>query len=182
MRQSSFKMRSKKLRVWFAVLVVSTMLPATVMAESADAGRKLFTGEKSFENGGPPCMSCHNAGVGVLGGGSLGPDLTQVMADESRSVLIMADWINSEDTPTMGAIFSRHEVTEAEVEDIKAFLTGQASGSVKASGAQFAGGGIVGFIVLMIIISALWSGRYRNRNKGTAHEAMWRNYGGKGGA
>src|SRR3989337_709452 len=41
------------------------------------AGRALFTGARRLENGGPACMSCHSvAGLGALGGGALGPDLT----------------------------------------------------------------------------------------------------------
>ncbi len=44
-------------------------------AEQGDykTGRALFSGEKRFTNGGPPCISCHSAGVGELGGGILGP-------------------------------------------------------------------------------------------------------------
>jgi len=182
MQRCSKDVQGSKLRIWLVAIVVSVLLPGISLAGQAESGRKLFTGEKSFKNGAPPCISCHNASDGVLGGGSLGPDLTEVMVDDSRSGLVMAEWINDEGNPTMGQIFSRHEVTEEEVEDLKAFLTVQGSKGVKTSGAQFAGGGIVGFIGLMILITVLWSGRYRNRNKGTAHEAMWRNYGGKGGA
>jgi len=41
-------------------------------------GKNLFTGAARFENEGPPCLSCHTiAGIGRLGGGTLGPDLTR---------------------------------------------------------------------------------------------------------
>jgi mono/diheme cytochrome c family protein len=40
-------------------------------------GRELFVGSARFQNGGPPCMSCHSiSGIGALGGGTLGPDLS----------------------------------------------------------------------------------------------------------
>ena len=46
---------------------------------NADTGKELFTGVARFQNGGPPCMACHSTGgLGALGGGALGPDLTTV--------------------------------------------------------------------------------------------------------
>src|SRR6476646_10160995 len=46
---------------------------------NADTGKELFTGVARFQNGGPPCMACHSTGgLGALGGGQLGPDLTTV--------------------------------------------------------------------------------------------------------
>jgi cytochrome c2 len=46
---------------------------------NADTGKELFTGVARFQNGGPPCMACHSTGgIGALGGGALGPDLTTV--------------------------------------------------------------------------------------------------------
>ncbi|MBI5344753.1 MAG: hypothetical protein HZB83_05375, partial [Deltaproteobacteria bacterium] len=55
---------------------------------NADIGRQLFTGERSFTNGAPPCISCHSAGVGALGGGVLGPNLTKTYADPSKNPLL----------------------------------------------------------------------------------------------
>ena len=41
-------------------------------------GKNLFTGATRFEGGGPPCLACHSiAGIGALGGGALGPNLTE---------------------------------------------------------------------------------------------------------
>ena len=49
----------------------------TAAAGDAERGENLFTGSDRFEAGGPSCLSCHAvAGVGALGGGRLGPDLT----------------------------------------------------------------------------------------------------------
>ena len=162
------------------------MVPATGSAQdvagsgNVDAGRALFTGERAFKNGGPPCISCHSAGrIGALGGGSLGPDLTKVW--EQKPFLIDPNWLNSEGVPVMGPVFSKHKVTAEEVEDLKAFFSSVAAESPAAGGGKFLIGGIVGSVVMLVFFSIVWSNRYRKRCQGTAHDALWRNYGGKGG-
>ncbi len=175
-----------KLHVWLLVLiVVFAFFPVTVFSEVAgsgndEAGKKLFTGETRFANGGPPCMSCHNAGVGALGGGSLGPDLTKVWT--TKSYLINGSWINAKGLPVMGPIFSAHNITDEEVEDLKAFFSVQAATGVPGGEQpKFVVGGLIGFVIIFVAFSIIWSGRYRSRNKGTAHDVLWRNYSGKGG-
>jgi mono/diheme cytochrome c family protein len=151
----------------------------------AGIGKMLFTGEKRFENGGPACISCHNVGLGALGGGTLGPNL--MLPNEKYGVgpapqnpLIAAAWINSAGTPVMGAIFSRKNVTDDEVTHLKAFFSTLPAEQTSKSGA-FVGISAAGFVGILIFFSIVWSGRYRKRCGGTAHEAIWRNYGGKGG-
>lgn len=152
----------------------------------SEAGRKLYTGETRFTNGGPACISCHDVGVGALGGGTLGPNL--MLPNEKYGVgsapsnpLIAAGWINSAGTPVMGAIFSKKNVTDEEVEHLKAFFKSIPENPSNKTGI-FVGVGIVGFIGILIFFGIVWSNRYRNRcGGGTAHQAIWRNYGGKGG-
>jgi hypothetical protein len=161
------------------VAAVAPETPAVVGSGDYKAGLALFTGQRAFKNGGPPCISCHNAGVGALGGGSLGPDLTKVWVD--KSFLIDAGWINSDGIPVMGAIFSKKNVTPEEVADLQTFFHQQSTMSAAAGSGKFVLGGIIAFVIFIIIIAAGWSGRYRNRCQGTAHDALWRNYAGKGG-
>ncbi len=181
----------RRLQVWLTVVIavaLTALLPviaepvlAAEIAGSGDykAGEALFTGRTRFENGGPPCISCHSTGVGALGGGTLGPNLTKVWAE--KFFLIDAGWINSEGVPVMGAIFPKRNITEEEVEHLKAFFSVRAQEAPKSSTGKFVGISIAGFIGLIIIMGIIWSGRYRSRNQGTAHDALWRNYGGKGG-
>lgn len=174
-----------RLQVWLVAVFIFLLLPvaatAVDIAGSGDykAGKAYFTGENSLSNGGPACISCHNAGVGALGGGSLGPDLTKIWTD--KFFLINADWINSEGIPVMGAIFSKKNITAEEVADLQAFFSVQAEKGASSGVGKFIGGGIVGCIIILVFFAIVWGGRYRNRCKGTAHDALWRNYGGKGG-
>lgn len=148
----------------------------------ANVGRALFTGEMRFANAGPPCMSCHSSGVGALDGGSLGPNLTKAYVDESKNPLLSTAWVNGGGSPTMGPIFMAKNITEAEMENLRAFLKAQGANDVAPSqSATFAGIGIIGFVAILILFTIIWSGRYSKRTRNTAHDALWRNYGGKGG-
>ena len=86
------------------------------------SGKNLFTGADRLANGGPPCMSCHSvAGIGALGGGQIGPDLTQVLAKYNgeqglTSVLTQIAF------PTMVPIYSGQPLTGQEAADLVAFL------------------------------------------------------------
>ena len=155
---------------------------APVEAGDANVGRALFTGETRFTNAGPACMSCHSAGIGALDGGNLGPNLTKAYVDESKNPLLSTAWVNGGGSPTMGPIFAAKNITEAEMENLRAFLKAQGANNVAPSqSATFAGIGIIGFIAILILFTIIWSGRYSKRTKNTAHDALWRNYGGKGG-
>ena len=159
--------------------------PAEVAApaESGDAatGKMYFTGEKRFASGAPACISCHSVSYGTLNGGILGPNLTKVYADESKNPLLSAAWING-GSPVMAPIFGAKNVTDEEVSHLRAFFAEQSKGEVASSQTgTFTIIGLGGFVGILIVFNIIWSGRYRNRNKGTAHDALWRNYGGKGG-
>ncbi|MFQ5858916.1 MAG: c-type cytochrome [Anaerolineae bacterium] len=84
-------------------------------------GKNLFTGTTRFQNGGPSCMACHSiTGIGALGGGALGPDLTQAFStygeDGIASVLANIPF------PAMSFIFSEHPLTPEEQAHLRAFL------------------------------------------------------------
>lgn len=184
-----------------AAVLIGLILPAVAMAQVAETqqsaaepaaapalaagdsniGRTLFTGERRFTNGGPPCISCHSAGEGALDGGILGPNLTQVFAGP-KMALLNTGWVNSPGLPVMGPIFSARNVTDQEMEHLRAFFSSIATKQPAPSKTgTFVGISAAGFVSILIFFSIVWSGRYRKRNKGTAHDALWRNYGGKGG-
>ena len=93
----------------------------------ADRGKLLFEGSDRFDEGGPACLSCHSvAGVGALGGGRLGPDLSGAFekfggAQGLDGVLAAVAF------PTMAPIFTDRQLSADERADLVAFLESAAS-------------------------------------------------------
>lgn len=82
-------------------------------------GKELFSGQKSFYYGGPPCGSCHRAGY--IGQGTSAPDLTSIYGDSLRMELVSGLWINSGGSPSMN-IYTQKYISDEEVQNIRAFL------------------------------------------------------------
>ncbi len=110
---------------------------AALPAGDPAVGRELFTGAQRFENGGPPCMGCHPiGGIGALGGGSLGPDLTQ-SATQYGGAANMTKVLSDIPFPTMMPIFGQEQgrtpLTDQEAADLAAFMQ-QASTAERSTG------------------------------------------------
>lgn len=85
------------------------------------AGRKLFSGELALANGGPHCIACHSvSGIGILGGGGLGPDLTHVAQRYGQPGLAAA--LKTIAFPTMLGPFQNKPLSPSEQADLVAFL------------------------------------------------------------
>jgi mono/diheme cytochrome c family protein len=101
----------------------ATAPPPTGMSSTGDpaVGKLLFTGEKALSNGGPSCISCHSvSSLGLLGGGGLGPDLTQVYQRFGEAGLASA--LNTLPFPTMIGPFQNHPLTVEEQADFIAYF------------------------------------------------------------
>lgn len=107
--------------------------PAAPAAGDVGAGKDLFTGIARFEYAGPPCMACHSvAGLGALGGGALGPDLTPAYAKFGEAGL--ASILAGLPFPTMSPIYGSRPLTPREQADLRAYLQ-QASTQTRSAGA-----------------------------------------------
>jgi len=87
----------------------------------ASAGKNLFTGATRLTNGGPSCRACHSsAGIGGLGGGKLGPDLTGAYAKYGDGLIA---WPSAgSPSLTMRPVFESKPLTPQEEADLLAFF------------------------------------------------------------
>ena len=128
-----------------------------------ESGKELFTGVTRFANGGPPCMACHSVGgIGALGGGQLGPDLTGAASRYGGASGLDA-FVAGTPTPTMKAVWSQHPLTNEERASVVAFV-GQAGVSERPAQAisQLAGLAALGLVVLLAAAGLNWRNRLRN--------------------
>lgn len=126
-------------------------------------GKELFMGATRFRNGGPPCMACHSvAGIGALGGGQLGPDLTAVV-ERFGGAAAVSVFVGSSPTPTMNAIWMRAPLAAGERADVVAFLA-RASVSRRPAQAvwQLAGLSVLGLAILLALAGWIWRRRLRD--------------------
>lgn len=124
-------------------------------------GRNLFTGIVSFKMGGTPCSACHHiAGIGGLGGGSLGPDLTRIYKDygEEGIVSILAA---PSSFPTMKPIYEDRLLTSEEQAHLKAFFKSVADKPAVHLTLPFIALGLGGLLVLMALSQGVWRRRLR---------------------
>jgi cytochrome c2 len=97
---------------------ITAKLRADLPTASFEAGKKLFRGGKSLQNGGPSCISCHYF---VNEGGSLGVDLTNVK-DRVDGVALQSGIENSS-YKVMRAIYAKHSVTKEESLHLAEYLS-----------------------------------------------------------
>jgi mono/diheme cytochrome c family protein len=122
-------------------------------------GKELFTGVVRFQKGGAPCMACHSiAGIGALGGGALGPDLTPAFNKYTDAGL--TTFLATMPLPTMNAVWSARPLTPQEQSNVRAFLqqASVAGRPIEALGrlAALAAGGTV---LLFLIAQLYWRRR-----------------------
>lgn len=91
---------------------------------SVENGRNLFMGYVHFQNDGPPCMGCHSIGDnGLLGGGAMGPNLTDVSTRLHQTDLVsVLSNFGPKISPVMQPIYTTHPLTESEQADLIAFM------------------------------------------------------------
>jgi mono/diheme cytochrome c family protein len=122
------------------------------------AGQQLFSGEARLANGGPACIACHTvSGTGQLGGGSLGPDLTQVTTRLTGPGLSAA--LANIAFPTMAGPFLNHPLTPQEQADLVAYFewaNTNAPAPNSALSPLFLAAGLLGALVLFGAMAFFW--------------------------
>jgi cytochrome c2 len=126
-------------------------------------GKSLFIGQTGLQNGGMNCIACHNVDhAAVLGGGSLGPDLSQVVQRYGGEAAL-AGVLASLPFPTMQGVFQTRPLNPQEQADLLAYFV-QASQNptpkpVNSSNIWFWVIAGVGALLLFCILALFWSGQ-----------------------
>lgn len=131
-----------------------------------EKGRKLFVGDLSFSNGGPSCLSCHTAGdAGYLGGGGLGPDLTNVYTSYNDKGLSKV--IRKVNFPTMVRLYKKHPLKDDEAYQVKSYLwsVDRAKKEDHGYAKKFFFLGLIGFILVLGIFDLTWKGRIKKTRR-----------------
>jgi len=133
-------------------------------------GWALFTGKQKFKNGATMCMSCHQmSGVGALGGGNLGPDLTRVYEKGQYTTggrAVLSAWLLAPATPAMQHLLQDKPLEADEVHAIVALMADRAANSqpqsMSASMASFSLLGVFGSLLTLALFDFLWKARFRS--------------------
>lgn len=127
-------------------------------------GKSLFIGAERFQNGGTPCIACHDiAGISALGGGILGPGLTVAFGKfhEDGLTTVLSDMV----FPTMQAIYNKKSVTAEEQSHLIEYLQ-EVADNPRAPGANtnvlMGTLGAVGVLLLLGLYLFIWSGRKKD--------------------
>lgn len=130
---------------------------ANMAAGDPERGEDLFMGDIHFANEGPPCMGCHNIGsYGILGGGTLGPDLTGTWAKYGESGL--ASVLANIAFPTMKPIYDDHPLTADEQADLYAFFKIAANQPQTNKEIWVIGLSLAGFLSVLLLFGFVWRG------------------------
>ena len=144
-----------------------TTVVAVALVGDVERGKAYFQGGRSFYNGGPTCVACHNVThEGVMPGGLFAKDLTDVY---SRLGEGLVSWLGAPPFPAMASTYNNNPLTEQEKVDLTAFFkyaNETKDTQVATSGVDyfFIGGGL-GLACLLVLIQLLWSKRKKKMVK-----------------
>jgi len=135
-------------------------------------GHMIFTGAKPLSAGGPACISCHSArGVGGLGGGRLGPDLT-LAYERLQGRKGLSAWLLAPASPTMTPVYRNRALTAEEVLAVTSYLEDAArKGAREESTAalNFFLLGMGAMVCGLVLLDVIWKKRLRGVRSALVH-------------
>lgn len=141
-------------------------------AEDVAIGREYFLGTRAFKNGGPSCVSCHTVlGIGGLGGGRLGPDLSKVYERIGGRKPLVA-WLFGPATTTMKPIYADHALEEEEILPLVAHFeqaAQQAGEDTAVAPLNFLLLGLGGAALALVAFDGAWGRRFRAVRRPLVH-------------
>jgi mono/diheme cytochrome c family protein len=143
-------------------------LSRPIVPGDINGGWQYFTGRTRLENGGTACISCHSIkGVGLLGGGTLGPDLTGVNLKYRDPELIAI--LQNPNFPTMATVFGGHGLSNEEIVQLFAlFQNAKITNPMPATQAgvstldpKFFVLGVAAMLLMLTLLNLAWRNRLR---------------------
>jgi mono/diheme cytochrome c family protein len=139
-------------------------------AKDVERGLALFTGRENFKGGSAMCMNCHRMpGIGGLGGGNLGPDLTRVYEEGQYTAggrATLSAWLGAPATPTMQSVLKDKSLEADEIHALVALMEDRAANSqpqpAGASMVSFSILGLLGSALMLFVFDSLWKTRLRS--------------------
>jgi mono/diheme cytochrome c family protein len=141
---------------------------------NVENGRKLFMGYAHFEHEGPPCMGCHSVGEnGLLGGGALGPDLTNVSTQRSDAeILGILSNMGTVTSPVMQPIYVTDPLTAEEQADLLAFMKSSVGQPESDKELLVLGISIIGTFGAAIVLGFVYRNRLRSVRRALVNKAQ----------
>lgn len=130
-------------------------------------------GYAHFQNSGPPCMGCHSVGQnGLLGGGAMGPNLTNVSTRRS-DVEILGILSNKGKiiSPVMQPIYEDFPLTIQEQADLLAFVKSSDGQPESDKELLVISISLAGFVAAVVVLGFIYRGRLRGVRKALVRKA-----------
>lgn len=142
-------------------------------AQDVANGHSIFLGKKPLSGGGPACISCHTLrGLGGLGGGRLGPDLTRVY-ERLQGRKPLSAWLAAPASPTMAPVFKTRPLQPDEILALVALFqdSAQKGGEDEsASMLNFFLLGTGGMVLGLVALDAAFRKRLRGVRRSLVHK------------
>lgn len=155
---------------------ISTQPPSAEMIANGDVenGQKLFMGYAHLEHEGPPCMGCHSVGDnGLLGGGAMGPDLTNVSTRRNDTeILGILSNTGTDISPVMQPIYVTDPLTAEEQADLLAFMKSSIGQPESDKELLVLGISIVGFFGAVGALGFVYRNRLRSIRRVLVNKAQ----------
>lgn len=152
-------------------------LSRAIVPADINGGWQFFMGKARLQNGGSACISCHSIkGVGMLGGGTLGPDLTGVGLKYRDPELIAI--LQNPNFPTMSTVFGAQPLTNEEIVQLFALFQNAKvtnpmppiQAGVTTLDPKFFVIGVASMLLVLALLNLAW----RNRSHGVREELVRR--------
>lgn len=128
-------------------------------------GHEIYLGTRRLEKGGTACISCHSLSrSAALGGGRLGPDLTNVY-ERLKGRAALSAWLMAPGTETMQPIFKNHPLTPDEIQGLVAFfesIAAEPPPDTSRNQVSFLLAGLAGAVAGVFFLDALWKSRFHS--------------------